>query len=50
MSINNFICENCDHYTVCKVVDKLTPFTDEAKKDLGIALTINSCEEYKETE
>ena len=30
--------------------DKLAPFTDDAKKDLGVTITINKCEEYKEVE
>lgn len=50
MAINNYICPNCDHYSVCKVADKLAPFTEDAKKDLGVTFTINKCEEYKEVE
>ncbi len=48
--INNYICENCDHFNVCKVTDKLVPFTYENKKDLGVVLTIDNCKEYKEVE
>lgn len=48
MAIENFICSNCDHYTVCKVYDKLAPFSDEAKKDLGVTITMNECIQFKE--
>lgn len=44
--INNYKCDNCDHSTVCKIVDKLAPFHEDAKKDFGVTLTINSCREY----
>jgi hypothetical protein len=33
--INNYICETCTHFSVCKVVDKLKPFHELSKKDLG---------------
>lgn len=46
--INNNICENCDKNWVCKIADKLAVFSADAKKDLGIDLTINTCKEYKE--
>jgi hypothetical protein len=46
--IKNNICENCNHLLVCKIADKLAPFHEEAKKDLGVTITINSCEEFLE--
>ena len=32
--------------SVCKGYARLKPFTDEARIDLGIALTFNGCEHY----
>lgn len=46
--IKNNICENCNHLLVCKIADKLQPFSDDAKKDLGVTITINECKEYSE--
>lgn len=46
--IKNNICSNCDHYSVCKVADKLSPFSEDAKKDLGVTITINECIQFKE--
>jgi hypothetical protein len=48
--INNYKCKNCDHSVVCKVADKLAVFSDEAKRDLGVTITMNDCIEYKEVE
>ncbi len=48
MAITNYICENCDHYGVCKINDKLSVFSEDAKKDLGVTIRIESCREYKE--
>lgn len=51
MAITNYICEQCDHYTVCgdrkKAIDK---FSDEAKTPLGINITLDRCSNYKEVE
>lgn len=46
--INNYICDNCSHASVCKVADKLAPFHEEAKRDLGVTITINNCIEFKD--
>ena len=48
MAVQNDICLNCNHYIVCKVNDKITPFRLEDKKDLGVTITINECKEYSE--
>jgi len=42
--IKNYICETCDKVAVCKVNDILARFHEEAKKDLGVNITIDSCE------
>jgi len=48
MAIKNYICEKCDKSLVCKIADKLAAFSEEAKKDLGVNITIESCKEFKE--
>jgi len=48
--INNNICENCNHLLVCKIADKLAVFHENAKKDLGVTITINECDEFSEVE
>ena len=44
--INNFICDNCDHYLVCEQLSKLMKFHESAKKDLGITLTMDDCMDF----
>lgn len=44
--INNFMCERCDHYTVCEKLKPLTKFHESAKKDLMITLTMESCVDF----
>ncbi len=44
--INNFICDNCDHYLVCEKLSKLMKFHESAKKDLGITLTMDGCMDF----
>jgi hypothetical protein len=48
--INNNICLDCDKSLVCKIADKLAIFSEDAKKDLGVNLTIDSCREFKEVQ
>ena len=48
--INNNLCEACDKSTVCDRQKILEKFGEEAKKPLGIDITLNSCQEYKPTE
>ena len=50
MAIENYICEACNHLDVCKVNDKLQPFHEDAKKDLGVTLVIHDCENFDEVE
>lgn len=44
--INNFICDNCDHYLVFEKLSKLMKFHESAKKDLGITLTMDDCMDF----
>ena len=46
--IKNNICENCNHLLICKINDKLAVFSENAKKDLGVTITINECKEYSD--
>ena len=48
MAIRNNICINCEKLMVCKIADKLAVFDEEAKKNLGVDITVNDCKEYKE--
>lgn len=50
MSVMNFICENCEKRRVCGIAGKIDKFSDDAKKDLGVDITMDSCREYKEEE
>ena len=44
--INNFICDNCDHYLVCEKLSKLMNFHESAKKDLGITMIMDDCMDF----
>lgn len=44
--INNFICDNCDHYMVCEKLKPLMKFHESAKKDLMITLTMEECMDF----
>ena len=37
------MCSNCDKVAVCKVYDTLVKFDVEAKKPLGVDITMNKC-------
>ena len=41
--ITNNLCPTCDKSAVCKIYDILAKFDSEAKKPLGVDLTIDSC-------
>lgn len=44
--INNFICDNCEHYMVCEKLKHLMKFHESAKKDLMITLTMEQCMDF----
>ena len=48
--VNNQICNRCAFAPKCLACSKLKPFTAEAKVDLGVTLTFNSCVDFKEIE
>lgn len=41
--ISNNMCEKCDKAAVCKIADILFKFSDEAKKQLGVDISMDSC-------
>ena len=51
MAINNYICTQCNHCQVCgdikKAIDK---FSDEAKSNLGVDITVNKCSNFEQVE
>lgn len=48
MAIKNNICMNCDHKLVCDKQPVLAKFDDENKKNIGMDITIDKCNDYKE--
>ena len=45
--ITNQKCESCAFQTKCVAKNKLKPFSDEARVDLGVELEFISCDDYK---
>jgi len=45
--ILGFKCETCVLQDKCRVPKMLKPFSDEAKRPLGITLSMTSCDTYK---
>ena len=48
MAIANNMCVNCEKLFVCKIADKLAVFAEDAKKPLGVNITVDECREYAE--
>lgn len=48
--VNNQKCETCKLSGICVAENKLKPFTEEAKTDLGVELEFVDCERYTQTE
>lgn len=49
--INNYQCLKCNKIKVCKVNDTLAKIADESdKKNLGVTITMESCENYSPTD
>lgn len=46
--ITNQKCESCVFQTKCVAKNKLKPFSDEARVDLGVELNFISCNDYKD--
>ena len=45
--VNNCLCDNCKHISVCKKYDVIQKFDDENKKFIGINITMDSCADYE---
>jgi hypothetical protein len=45
--INNYLCEKCGHAEVCKIMDILAKFHEDAKKPLGVNITMDQCSNYE---
>ena len=41
------MCLNCNHSQVCKIIDTLAKFDEEAKKSLGVDITMDACINYE---
>ena len=46
--ITNQKCESCAFQTKCVAKNKMKPFSDEARVDLGVELEFISCTDYKD--
>ena len=44
--IVNYKCDDCKIASICQGKNKLKPFTDEAKVDLGVILEMTDCYNY----
>lgn len=47
--IVNFKCEDCRFLVKCSAYAKLKPFLEDARRDLGVTLTFDACNDYKST-
>ena len=50
MAIFQNYCDECSHADVCKIKDKLDAFHSDAKKPLGVDITIESCSSFTKEE
>jgi hypothetical protein len=48
--VNNFICKECEKFTVCSWSDQILKFDSEQKRFIPVDLTLNKCPEFKEVE
>lgn len=46
--INNFLCDRCSHALVCEKMKTVMKFHEEAKKDLLIEITMESCLDFND--
>ena len=45
--INNNLCIKYDKSAVCKIYDILAKFDEEAKKPLGVDITMDACSNFE---
>lgn len=48
--IINFKCENCFFQSKCVAYKKLSPFSENARTDLGVEIQFVSCNNYMSTQ
>lgn len=48
--LKNSKCDICKLNKICKAKTKLNSFTDEARVDLGVTLTFDSCDNLVEVD
>lgn len=48
--VRDLKCDVCAFQSKCVAYKKLKPFTDEARIDLGVDITFNSCVDYSSVE
>lgn len=50
MAIENYMCRECRHGGLCKIEEKIVPFDENAKKDLGVTIIMHDCENFEQVE
>lgn len=48
--VSNLICDACKFQPKCVGYNKLKPFTDEARADLGVELEMKKCNDFVDLE
>lgn len=48
--IDNYMCDKCEHLSVCKKADILDKFNEDSKKYIGIDITMESCINFNSIE
>lgn len=46
--INNDLCASCNKVAVCRINDILYKFHEDAKKDLGVEITMENCVNFED--
>lgn len=44
--IDNYLCESCSKVGVCRINDILSKFDTDAKKQLGVDITMDECQNF----
>lgn len=51
MALTKCICDSCDHSLVCEIYKKkIFIFSDDVKTPLGVDLSVDSCQNFKQIE
>ncbi len=46
--INNDLCASCNKVAVCRINNILYKFHEDAKKDLGVEITMEDCQNFED--